>query len=123
MRGTGVGNKPVQEAYGMTTINTDQMEDVDGIQRGFGKGETIVGHDGAAGSWPVLRLEPEFDEDIPLGLTALGEHSLALGGRAFDDVILHTFFTDETLERCVATVKQAAEEAGREPASVRVWSC
>src|SRR3546814_3022621 len=58
-----------------------------------------------------------------LGLTAFGEHSLALGGRAFDDVILHTFFTDETLERCVATVKQAAEEAGRDPASVRVWSC
>ena len=42
---------------------------------------------------------------------------------AFDDVILHTFFTDETLQRCVGVVKQAAEEAGRDPDSVRVWSC
>src|SRR3546814_20186027 len=91
------------------------MEDFAGLMRRLWKGETIFGHDGPAGSWPVLRLDPEFDEDIPLGLTAFGEHSLALGGRAFDDVILHTFFTDETLERCVAPVKQAAEDAGRDP--------
>ncbi len=38
-------------------------------------------------------------------------------------MILHTFFTDETLARCVATVKRAADEAGRDPAAVRVWSC
>ena len=41
----------------------------------------------------------------------------------FDDVILHTFFTDETLVRCVETVKRAAEQAGRDPETVRVWSC
>jgi len=56
-------------------------------------------------------------------LTAFGPNSLALGGRAFDAVVLHTFFTDETLARCVDTVKRAAEQAGRDPASVRVWSC
>jgi alkanesulfonate monooxygenase SsuD/methylene tetrahydromethanopterin reductase-like flavin-dependent oxidoreductase (luciferase family) len=38
-------------------------------------------------------------------------------------VILHTFFTDDTLVRCVRTVKEEAERAGRDPASVRVWSC
>ena len=41
----------------------------------------------------------------------------------FDDVILHTYFTPETLQRCVRTVKDAAEQAGRDPAAVRVWSC
>ena len=81
------------------------MEDFAGLMRRLWKGETIIGHDGPAGSWPVLRLDPDFDEDIPLGLVAFGEH--CLGGRFFDDVILHTFFTDETLERCVATVKRA----------------
>ncbi|NED67166.1 TIGR03857 family LLM class F420-dependent oxidoreductase, partial [Streptomyces sp. SID10244] len=48
---------------------------------------------------------------------------LALGGREFDDVVLHTYFTPETLQRSVRTVKRAAEEAGRDPDSVRVWSC
>jgi len=38
-------------------------------------------------------------------------------------VVLHTFFTDETTARCVATVRRAAEQAGRDPDSVRVWSC
>lgn len=71
----------------------------------------------------ALRLDKSFDEEIPLGLVAFGPNSLKLGGRAFDDVILHTFFSDETLQRCVMTVKRAAEEAGRDPESVRVWSC
>ena len=38
-------------------------------------------------------------------------------------MILHTFFTDETLQRCVKTVKDAAEQAGRDPDDVTVWSC
>jgi alkanesulfonate monooxygenase SsuD/methylene tetrahydromethanopterin reductase-like flavin-dependent oxidoreductase (luciferase family) len=54
---------------------------------------------------------------------AFGPNSLAFAGRAVDMVVLHTFFTDETVERCVATVRRAAEEAGRDPASVRIWSC
>jgi alkanesulfonate monooxygenase SsuD/methylene tetrahydromethanopterin reductase-like flavin-dependent oxidoreductase (luciferase family) len=38
-------------------------------------------------------------------------------------VVLHTFFTDETTTRCVEAVRSAADRAGRDPASVRVWSC
>ena len=37
--------------------------------------------------------------------------------------MLHTFFTDETTERCVKNVKRAAIESGRNPSDVRVWSC
>jgi alkanesulfonate monooxygenase SsuD/methylene tetrahydromethanopterin reductase-like flavin-dependent oxidoreductase (luciferase family) len=55
--------------------------------------------------------------------TAFTKRSLELAGRLFDAVVLHTFFTDETLARCVQTVKRAAEAAGRDPAAVRVWSC
>src|SRR4029450_1343279 len=29
----------------------------------------------------------------------------------------------ETVERCVRTVREAAAGAGRDPASVRIWSC
>jgi alkanesulfonate monooxygenase SsuD/methylene tetrahydromethanopterin reductase-like flavin-dependent oxidoreductase (luciferase family) len=58
-----------------------------------------------------------------MAITAFGPATLALGGRAFDHVVLHTFFTDETLVRCVRTVKDAAEQVGRDPASVQVWSC
>lgn len=121
--GLGRGIAPLFDAYGIPRITTAQLEDVAGLLRRLWRGETVIGHDGAAGTWPVLRLDPSFDEAIPLMLTAFGPNSLALGGRAFDGVILHTFFTDETLARCVRTVKEAAEQAGRDPASVRVWSC
>jgi probable F420-dependent oxidoreductase len=70
-----------------------------------------------------LALDTEFREDIPMLLSAFGPNSLQLAGRCFDEVLLHTYFTDETLQRCVRTVKDAAERAGRDPASVKVWSC
>jgi probable F420-dependent oxidoreductase len=121
--GIGRGIAPMFDRLGIPRITTAQMEDFTVLMRRLWHGETVIGHSDGSVSYPVLRLDPTFDEDIPLGLVAFGPQSLALGGRAFDHVILHTFFTDETLQRCVATVKRAADEAGRDPASVRVWSC
>jgi probable F420-dependent oxidoreductase len=106
----------------MGRITTDELEDFAGIMRRLFRGEAIVAHDGPCGSFPVLYLGA-IDEHLPLGLVAFGPHSLALGGRCFDRVILHTFFTEETTRRCVSTVKEAAARAGRDPADVAVWSC
>ena len=121
--GLGRGIAPMFDAYGLPHIKTAQIEDFVGLMRRIWRGEVIVGHDGPAGQYPLLTMGPDYQEHIPMTFTAFGPNSLALGGRAFDAVVLHTFFTDETTERCVRTVKQAAEEAGRDPASVRVWSC
>jgi probable F420-dependent oxidoreductase len=121
--GIGRGMDRMFHAMGIPPITTAQMEDFVHVMRRLWNGETIIGHDGPIGKYPALRLDARFREDIPLGLVAFGPNSLRLGGRLFDDVILHTFFTDATLKRCVDTVKQAAVDAGRDPASVRVWSC
>ena len=121
--GLGRGIGPLFNAYGIPPITTAQMEDVAGLLRRLFRGELVLGHDGPAGSYPVLHLDSSFDEDIPLGLVAFGPRTLALAGRAFDMVVLHTFFTDETVERAVRTVRTAAEQAGRDPGSVRIWSC
>ena len=121
--GLGRGIAPMQQAFGFGKITTAQLDDIAGLMRRLWRGETVIGHNGPAGQWPVLRLDPSFDEDIPLVISAFGPNTLRLGGRVFDGVLLHTYFTDETLVRCVETVKRAAEEAGRDPSSVRVWSC
>lgn len=121
--GLGRGVPLMFDAFGLPRITTPEIEDFVGLMRRLWRGETIVGHDGPAGRFPVLVLEPDFDEHIPMTFTAFAKASLELGGRLFDAVVLHTYFTDETLERCVRTVKRAAEEAGRDPAKVRVWSC
>ena len=121
--GIGRGIGPLFSAYGLPKITTAQMEDFAAVMRRLFRGEVIVGHDGPIGKFPVLALDPSFDEDIPLAITAFGPNTLELAGRAFDCVVLHTFFSDETLQRCVRTVKNAAERAGRNPDHVRVWSC
>ena len=121
--GLGRGIPLQQDAFGMSRITTAEIEDFAGIMRRLFRGDVIFGHDGPAGSWPVLHLDATLDEDLPMSLVAFGPKSLELGGRCFDEVVLHTFFTDETTARCVQTVKQAAERAGRDPAAVKVWAC
>ena len=121
--GIGRGFDRMFDAMGLPHVTTAQMEDFAGIMRRLWAGEMILGHDGPAGRWPYMNLDAIEGLHIPLGLVAFGPHSLALGGRAFDQVVLHTFFTDETTARCVRAVKDAAEQAGRDPDAVKVWSC
>jgi probable F420-dependent oxidoreductase len=121
--GLGRGIAPMQDAFGIDRITTAQMEDFASLMRRLFRGEAIIGHNGAAGSYPVLHLDSSLDQYLPLCLVAFGDNSLELAGRAFDDVVLHTYFTDETTAQCVDVVKGAAERAGRDPAAVKVWSC
>jgi probable F420-dependent oxidoreductase len=121
--GIGRGIVPMQKAYGIPPITTAQMEDFVGVTRKLLAGEPVIGHDGPIGSYPFLHLGPNVVDEVPLMLVAFGPNSLALGGRVFDEVVLHTYFSDETTERAVKTVKQAAEQAGRNPDDVKVWSC
>ena len=121
--GIGRGIPLMQDAFGIPRITTAQIEDFVDVMRRLFRGEAIIGHNGPAGSWPVLFLDNQLDEYLPMGIVAFGPNTLELGGRCFDDVVLHTFFTDETTARCVETVKLAAEKAGRNPDDVKVWSC
>ncbi len=121
--GIGRGIRPLQDAYGLDHITTAQMEDFAGLMRRLFRGEVVFGHDGPAGRFPLLHLDATLDEHLPMGLVAFGPKSLELGGRCFDEVVLHTYFTDETTSRCVEAVRRGAEDAGRDPAEVKVWSC
>ena len=121
--GIGRGIAAIYAAFGVPPVTTAQMADFAQVMRRLWHGEVIIGHDGPLGKYPVMVLDPDFNEDIRLALVAFGPNTLRLGGRLFDDVILHTYFTPETVQRCVRTVKEAAEQAGRDPDSVRVWSC
>jgi len=121
--GLGRGVERRDRAYGLTPITTAQMEDFVGVMRRIWNGELVVGHNGPMGAYPALAMRGVEPAHIPMTLTAFGPNSLKLAGRAFDAVVLHTFFSDETTQRLVDTVRQAAERAGRDPAEVRVWSC
>ena len=121
--GIGRGIPILQQIMGIPGITTAEMEDFAGIMRRLFRGEMVANHDGPAGRYPLLLLDRTLDEHLPMSIGALGPNTLRLGGRCFDEVILHTFFPDETVTRCVETVKSSAEQAGRDPDDVRVWSC
>jgi probable F420-dependent oxidoreductase len=121
--GLGRGIEAMFKAYGMPMATTESLEQFAHLMRRLWHGETVLGHNDISGSYPVLRLDPDFNLDIPLAVTAFGPKTLEMAGRAYDLVILHTFFTDETTARAVRTVKESAERAGRDPDSVQVWSC
>ena len=121
--GLGRGIEAMFKAYGMPLATTDSLEQFAHLMRKLWHGETVFNYTDMSGAYPVLRLDPDFQFDIPLSITAFGPDTLAMAGRAYDNVILHTFFTDETTANAVRIVKRAAEEAGRDPNSVKVWSC
>ena len=120
--GLGRGFDLLFDLMGVPRVTGAQLEDAIGIYRRLWHGEAVAGHDGPAGSYPYLSQDSSFDEDIPVLMTAIGDRSLALAGRLADGVVLHTFLTDETLRRSVEVIRNAAADAGRDPASVRVWS-
>ena len=121
--GIGRGIELLQLAMGLDPITTAEMEDFASLMRRLFRGETVLNHDGPAGRYRYLRLDSSLDEHLPMSIAGFGPNTLKLAGRCFDEVVLHTFFADETVVRCTETVRAAAEQAGRDPAEVRVWSC
>lgn len=119
--GLGRGIDLLFDVMGLPRVTGAQLEDAIGIYRRLWRGEAF-GHRGPAGEYPLLSQDASFDERIPVLMMAMGDRSLRLAGRVADGVVLHTFFTDETLARAVALVREAAERAGRDPSSVRIWS-
>ncbi len=120
--GLGRGFDQLFDVMGLPRITSAQIADAVGIYRRLWHGEMVLGHDGPAGSFPFLHQDRSFAEDIPVLLTAIGPRTLRFAGAHADGVVLHTFLTDETVARAVATIRAGAEEAGRDPQSVRIWS-
>jgi probable F420-dependent oxidoreductase len=114
--GLGRGVVAMQDAYGIPRITTQQIEDFALLMRRLFRGEAVFDWPGS----PVLHLDSSLDEHLPMCLTAFGDRTLELAGRVFDDVVLHTYFTDEVTKHSVEVAKNAAADAGKE---IRVWSC
>lgn len=121
--GIGRGLRPQIAGMGLRQTTTVQMEEFAALMRRLWRGEVVTDYDGPLGKFPKIALDSTFDEKIRLGTMAFGPATLSMAGRSFDLVVLHTFFSDDTVRRCVQTVRDAAEQAGRDPMSVKIWAC
>ncbi|OAA27923.1 putative F420-dependent oxidoreductase, MSMEG_2249 family [Frankia sp. EI5c] len=120
--GLGRGFDGLFKALGLPPVTSAQLADFAGLMRRLWRGELVLGHDGPAGSYPYLHQDRDFDENIPILIAALGTRTLELAGRCLDAVVLHTFYSDAAVTEALAAVARGAKSAGRDPASVRVWS-
>lgn len=120
--GLGRGFDLLWDLMGIQRVTSAQLVDTIDILRKLWHGEAVGGYDGPAGTFPYLNQDSSFDEDIPIMMMAIGPRTQELAGRVADAVVLHTFFTDDTLAAAVRRIRTSAEQAGRDPASVRIWS-
>ncbi|MGF0315423.1 TIGR03857 family LLM class F420-dependent oxidoreductase [Nocardia fluminea] len=120
--GLGRGIAPLWQVLGLPNVTGAQLAEITDIVRRLWRGETVIGHNGAIGSYPVLHLGVTLDSPPPVLLVTMSPRTLQLAGRIADAVVLHTFLSDRATATAVATVREAAERAGRDPASVRIWS-
>ncbi|WP_297491744.1 TIGR03857 family LLM class F420-dependent oxidoreductase [Acidocella sp.] len=120
--GLGRGFDGLFRRMGLDPVTSAQIEDFAGIMRRLWRGERVVNHDGPAGKFPLLHQDSTFDEHIPIMLAALGPRTMEFAGSCMDGVILHTFFSDEAVQKSVQSIRRGAEKAGRDPDKVRIWS-
>jgi 5,10-methylenetetrahydromethanopterin reductase len=115
----GVGIR--YDLMGMEKISNAHLRDFVDVMKKLWRGER-VSYNGPLGHFPYLHMADWISDDIPLMFVGFGEKSLAFAASIFDGVILHTFISDEALARTVNTIRTAAEQAGRDPYSVKIWS-
>ena len=120
--GLGRGFAPLFDLMGVPRITNAQLTDVVEIYRRLWRGEQF-GHSGPAGEYPYLFTVSPLEERIPILMVSIGPKSMQLAGRIADAVVLHTYMPDEAVARSVELIRRSAEEAGRDPASVRIWAC
>jgi len=105
---------------GIPVPTTEAIKDYATILRRLWAGET-VSYDGPAGSYHSLRLPDAVDgKGVPLILAAMGSRTLALAGSDFDGVLLAPCLTVEGVRRSAEIVRNAAADAGRDPAGVEI---
>lgn len=110
------------DCWGLKKVSNAQLKDFVSIMRTLWQGKKVMGYNGPMGNLPYLATGDWLNEDIPLLFGGYGAKSLEFAGSVFDGVYLSTFFSDEAVRKAVALVRKGAEEAGRDPASVKVWS-
>ncbi len=108
--------------WGLEKVTNAQLRDFAAMMRDLWKGQRVMGYEGPLGNFPYLHLADWLNEDIPLLFGAYGPKSLEMAGGVFDGVFLSTFFSDAAVAKAVAHVRRGAEQAGRDPAAVKVWT-
>jgi len=109
-------------SHGVPQPTLAMMADYATILRQIWRGEPVT-YSGPAGTYKDMVYRDRPDELVPppMHLAAIGPKTLDLAGRCFDGVFLHPFMTPRAVAAKTKIVRDAAERAGRDPASIKIY--
>lgn len=115
-RGVAIRN----QLMGLEPVTNKKLVEALDVLRRLWQGEKIMRQDSPLGPLPYLSMGDWMDASLPVHFVGFGEKSLRFAGQHFDGVHLHTFITDQGLQRARQLVDEGAERAGRDPGSVKI---
>jgi 5,10-methylenetetrahydromethanopterin reductase len=119
--GIGRGVDQVADANGVPRVTFSYLEDYLGVLRALWAGERVY-HDSAVGKLTKAGLGMELDPAPPIIMAAMGDETCRWAGRHCDGVVFNSLWSTDAVEHSTRLVREGAEQAGRDPASVRVWT-
>lgn len=106
---------------GSPPVTMDRLADTISILHRLWAGET-VDYEGILGRFPAIKLTDMHEGAAPpIIFTAIGPKSLEFAGTHCDGVLLHPFVSPDGVRNSTRIVREAAEKAGRDPMSVRIY--
>ena len=119
--GIGRGVDQLADATGTPRLKFTLMEDYIDILRRLWRGE-VVNYDGPAGKLRGLALGMELNPLPPVIMAVMGDKTSYWAGRFCDGVVYNSLWSAKAVARSTKHVRQGAKDAGRDPASVKVWT-
>lgn len=120
----GRGSAEHWRTLGLPAVTEAVLRDFLTLLRQLWTDGFVLDHDGPAGKFPVLHnLHGLEGGGPPLGLVAVGPRTMELAGELCDFVVMHTFFSEQATTSSIEAVRRGAARAGRDPDTVRIWSC
>ena len=119
--GIGRGQAAINDAAGITPLTFELLEDWVTILRKLWRGES-VDYSGPAGELRGASLGIALEEPPPIIMSPMGDRTCYWAGKHCDAVVYNSLWTSAAVEHSTRLVRQGAEDAGRDPAQVRVWT-
>jgi probable F420-dependent oxidoreductase len=119
--GIGRGVDAVADATGTPRITFDYLENYIDVLRRLWRGER-VDHDSPVARLRGATLGTAIDPTPPIVMAAMGDETCRWAGKHCDGVLLNSLWSADAVAHSTRLVRQGAEEAGRDPESVRVWA-
>jgi 5,10-methylenetetrahydromethanopterin reductase len=119
--GVGRGVDVLADMAGVPRSSFQIMEDYIGVLRQLWNGET-VNYNGPVGRLQNLSLGMQLDPMPPVIMAVMGDKTAYWAGGFCDGVVFNSLWSKQAVARTTELVRQGARDAGRDPASVKVWT-